>query len=79
MAKMVNCETDTAGKGVEMSADHLSLSSLAPGLQRMAPGTLYPHQLEGVTFLLSQKRAILTDDMGLGKSRQGTPWSATWA
>ncbi len=53
-----------------MNTASLSLSTLAPGLDRIAPGTLYPHQLEGVTFLLSRKRAILADDMGLGKSRQ---------
>lgn len=53
-----------------MSGDALTLSSLAPGLERIAPGTLYPHQHEGVTFLLSRKRALLADDMGLGKSRQ---------
>lgn len=31
---------------------------------------LYPHQVEGVAFLLSRRRAILADDMGLGKTRQ---------
>ena len=33
-------------------------------------GLLYPHQAEGVVFLISKKRAILGDDMGLGKTRQ---------
>jgi SWI/SNF-related matrix-associated actin-dependent regulator 1 of chromatin subfamily A len=32
------------------------------------PG-LYAHQRAGVAFLLSRRRAILADDMGLGKSR----------
>lgn len=31
---------------------------------------LYPHQVEGVAFLLGRERAILADDMGLGKTRQ---------
>ena len=33
-------------------------------------GLLYPHQADGVVFLISKKRAILGDDMGLGKTRQ---------
>ena len=36
---------------------------------RLAEG-LYPHQIEGVAFLLGRRRAILADDMGLGKTRQ---------
>src|SRR5690606_22671070 len=31
---------------------------------------LFPHQIEGVAFLLRRRRAILADDMGLGKTRQ---------
>src|SRR5262249_25776723 len=31
---------------------------------------LFPHQIEGVAFLLGRSRAILADDMGLGKTRQ---------
>ena len=31
---------------------------------------LYPHQVEGVAFLLARRRSILADDMGLGKTRQ---------
>ena len=31
---------------------------------------LYPHQVEGLTFLLGRQRSILADDMGLGKTRQ---------
>ncbi|HSJ10052.1 MAG TPA: SNF2-related protein, partial [Longimicrobiales bacterium] len=31
---------------------------------------LFPHQVEGVAFLLKRRRAILADDMGLGKTRQ---------
>ena len=33
-------------------------------------GRLYPHQVDGVSFLLGRRRAILADDMGLGKTRQ---------
>jgi SWI/SNF-related matrix-associated actin-dependent regulator 1 of chromatin subfamily A len=36
---------------------------------KLADG-LFPHQVEGVAFLLGRKRAILADDMGLGKTRQ---------
>jgi SWI/SNF-related matrix-associated actin-dependent regulator 1 of chromatin subfamily A len=36
---------------------------------RLAEG-LFPHQVEGVAFLLGRRRAILADDMGLGKTRQ---------
>ena len=31
---------------------------------------LFPHQVEGIAFLLGRRRAILADDMGLGKTRQ---------
>src|SRR5678815_5123014 len=31
---------------------------------------LFPHQIEGVAFLLGRRRAILADDMGLCKTRQ---------
>ena len=37
--------------------------------KRIAAG-LYPHQVEGVAFLLGRHRSILADDMGLGKTRQ---------
>jgi SWI/SNF-related matrix-associated actin-dependent regulator of chromatin subfamily A-like protein 1 len=39
-------------------------------LGSIAPGLLYPHQADGVAFLISKGRAILGDDMGLGKTRQ---------
>ena len=45
---------------------------------------LFPHQVEGLAFLLGRRRSILADDMGLGKTRQsihgltqaapGGPW-----
>jgi len=41
-----------------------------PGIENIPAGTLYPHQADGVAFLLSKRRAILADDMGLGKTRQ---------
>lgn len=34
------------------------------------PGTLYPFQQAGVSFLASHRRAYLADDMGLGKTVQ---------
>ena len=33
-------------------------------------GALYPHQVEGVAFLMGRRRSLLADDMGLGKTRQ---------
>ncbi len=42
----------------------------APGIDEIASGSLYPHQADGIAFLLSKRRAILADDMGLGKTRQ---------
>lgn len=37
--------------------------------ERLAHG-LFPHQVDGLAFLLGRRRAILADDMGLGKTRQ---------
>ncbi len=45
-----------------------SAESLARA-EQLAAG-LFPHQVEGVAFLLGRRRAILADDMGLGKTRQ---------
>jgi SWI/SNF-related matrix-associated actin-dependent regulator of chromatin subfamily A-like protein 1 len=47
----------------EVRAEALSRAEL------LADG-LFPHQVEGVAFLLGRRRAILADDMGLGKTRQ---------
>ena len=47
-----------------------SIAQLAPGIDKIVEGSLYPHQADGVAFLLSKKRVILADDMGLGKTRQ---------
>ena len=50
----------------------MSLVANAPARQaaeRLADG-LYPHQVEGLAFLLGRRRSILADDMGLGKTRQ---------
>lgn len=49
------------------------MNTFAPqlvALSTIPPGLLYPHQSDGVAFLLSRKRAVLADDMGLGKTRQ---------
>jgi SNF2 family DNA or RNA helicase len=37
---------------------------------------LYPYQVEGIRFLVSQRRAVLADEMGLGKTAQaiGAAW-----
>jgi SNF2 family DNA or RNA helicase len=39
-------------------------------INALPKGLLYPHQVDGVAFLISKGRAILGDDMGLGKTRQ---------
>ena len=44
------------------------IAQFAPGLDRIEAGSLYPHQADGVAYLLSKKRVILADDMGLGKT-----------
>jgi SWI/SNF-related matrix-associated actin-dependent regulator 1 of chromatin subfamily A len=47
-----------------------SITQFAPGIDKITAGSLYPHQADGVAFLLSKKRVLLADDMGLGKTRQ---------
>jgi SWI/SNF-related matrix-associated actin-dependent regulator 1 of chromatin subfamily A len=37
--------------------------------ERLSEG-LFPHQVDGLAFLLGRRRSILADDMGLGKTRQ---------
>ena len=32
------------------------IAQFAPGLDRISEGSLYPHQADGVAFLLSKKR-----------------------
>ena len=48
----------------------MNIVNLSPGIDRVECANLYPHQADGVSFLISKKRAILADDMGLGKTRQ---------
>ena len=50
-----------------------SIIKLAPGIEKIAEGSLYPFQSDGVTFLLSKKRAILADDTGVTSTRKATP------
>jgi SWI/SNF-related matrix-associated actin-dependent regulator 1 of chromatin subfamily A len=50
------------GRSDDPDAAFRSAVALAEGL--------FPHQVEGVAFLLGRRRAILADDMGLGKTRQ---------
>jgi SNF2 family DNA or RNA helicase len=65
-------------KSIDAQADAFAqLLALSPndidGAFRSAAGLaqgLFPHQIEGVAFLLGRRRAILADDMGLGKTRQ---------
>jgi SWI/SNF-related matrix-associated actin-dependent regulator 1 of chromatin subfamily A len=65
-------------KALDAEADAFAqLLALSPGdpdrafkdAAALAQG-LFPHQIEGVAFLLGRRRAILADDMGLGKTRQ---------
>jgi SWI/SNF-related matrix-associated actin-dependent regulator 1 of chromatin subfamily A len=49
---------------IALEIPHLSAINALP------KGLLYPHQADGVSFLISKGRAILGDDMGLGKTRQ---------
>jgi hypothetical protein len=49
---------------------NMPFGALLEGLDRLEGISLFPHQADGVAFLLSKKRAILGDDMGLGKTRQ---------
>src|SRR6476620_1905952 len=39
-------------------------------INTLPAGLLYPHQCDGVSFLISKGRAILGDDMRLGKTGQ---------
>ena len=50
------------GLSNEMDSAFRAAVALADGL--------FPHQVDGVAFLLGRRRAILADDMGLGKTRQ---------
>ena len=45
------------------------LTDAAGRIAEAYPG-LYAHQRSGIAFLLSRRRAILADGMGLGKTRQ---------
>jgi SWI/SNF-related matrix-associated actin-dependent regulator 1 of chromatin subfamily A len=61
----VSIETQGLGYNrvmVDTLDTHAAAVALADGL--------FPHQIEGVAFLLGRTRAILADDMGLGKTRQ---------
>ena len=71
-------DANNASKALDAEADAFAqLLGLAPddpdGAYRQAVALgdgLFPHQIEGVAFLLGRRRAILADDMGLGKTRQ---------
>src|SRR5688572_29276538 len=52
-----------------MSTQHIETEAAPTRAKRLADG-LFPHQVEGIAFLLRRRRAILADDMGLGKTRQ---------
>jgi SWI/SNF-related matrix-associated actin-dependent regulator 1 of chromatin subfamily A len=57
----------------DVAIDHAHRRDAGTTLAPTAPpatfrGTLFPHQAEGVSFLLHNRRALLADDMGLGKT-----------
>ncbi|MGA1199598.1 MAG: SNF2-related protein [Candidatus Latescibacterota bacterium] len=54
----------------------MAASDFSEHARHLAEG-LFPHQVEGVAFLLGRRRAILADDMGTGKTLVGL--SVIWA
>ena len=56
-----------------MSAAAFAVPHLG-AIRNLPAGLLYPHQADGVAFLISKGRAILADDMGLGKTVQALAW-----
>jgi SNF2 family DNA or RNA helicase len=66
MPDILDSQADAFAQLLGMSGDPDSAFRKACAL---ADG-LFPHQVEGVAFLLGRRRAILADDMGLGKTRQ---------
>lgn len=52
-----------------MSKPVVTIDSTETRARRIARG-FFPHQVEGVAFLLGRRRALFADDMGLGKTRQ---------
>jgi SWI/SNF-related matrix-associated actin-dependent regulator of chromatin subfamily A-like protein 1 len=65
--KALDAQADAFAQALALAPDDADAAfrdaaSLAQGL--------FPHQIEGVAFLLGRRRAILADDMGLGKTRQ---------
>src|SRR5262245_28634801 len=67
MDRLLDAQADAFARLLALSpgdpdAAFRSAAELAQGL--------FPHQIEGVAFLLGRSRAILADDMGLGKTRQ---------
>jgi hypothetical protein len=68
-------------EGFSMSrsaVDLLTLDAVLPGFDRLKGVSLFPHQADGVAFLLSKKRAILGDDMGERPGRPSPPWRSEY-
>jgi SNF2 family DNA or RNA helicase len=59
----------TANRSGRLPMTDFEIPHLAT-INSLPSGLLYPHQADGVSFLMSKGRAILGDDMGLGKTRQ---------
>ena len=66
MADMLDSQAAAFAQLLKLSGDPDAAFKSAVAL---AQG-LFPHQIEGVAFLIGRRRAILADDMGLGKTRQ---------
>ena len=62
--------SDRTSSGPARSGAVVKADGGAESRARAIAEGLYPHQVEGVAFLLGRRRAILADDMGLGKTRQ---------
>ena len=75
MARRPKAGPARAGR-VATDDDKAGLTRHLAMARRLAAG-LYPHQVDGLAFLLGRRRSILADDMGLGKTRQAALAMAT--
>lgn len=75
MARRPKAGPARAGR-VAADDDKAGLTRHLAAARRLAAG-LYPHQVDGLAFLLGRRRSILADDMGLGKTRQAALAMAT--
>ena len=67
MDRVLDAQADAFARLLALTPDNADAAFR--GAAQLSRG-LFPHQIEGVAFLLGRRRAILADDMGLGKTRQ---------